>query len=61
MATLADRIERRLYNITVHNPSVMALYRETLGSVLSRGLLRKIAEEAAAECNAAELESIDTQ
>lgn len=47
--TLADRIEQRIKTIPVKGGAYMALYPETLRNVLSSGLIRKIAEEAAAE------------
>lgn len=47
MGTLADRIEARIRDIPASNPGYISVVRETLGAVLSRELLRKIAEEAA--------------
>lgn len=46
---LADRIERRIREIPANNPGVISFCHETIGSLLSHNLLRKIAEEAAAE------------
>ena len=47
--SLADRIEERIRKIPVTSTSHMALYQETLSNVLSRPLIRQIAEEAAKE------------
>jgi hypothetical protein len=47
--TLADRIEKRIAEIPASNPGYMAMTNETLGTVLDRNLLRRIAEEAADE------------
>lgn len=47
--TLVDRIEKRIREIPASNPGYVSLVREDLGMVLSHDLLRKIAEEAAAE------------
>lgn len=46
---LIARIEQRIGNIPAHNPGVIDLYPTTLRQQISRELLRKIAEEAAAE------------
>lgn len=50
--TLVDRIEDRIRAIPASNPGYIAFYPETLGHVLSRPLLRRIAEEAAEVCAA---------
>jgi len=51
--SLADRIEVRIREIPASNPGyVSAFAGETLGNVLSRDLLRKIAETAAKEAQA---------
>ncbi len=47
--TLAGRIEQRIRAIPTSNPSYISVAPETLGRLLSDRLLRKIAEEAAAE------------
>lgn len=51
--TLADRIERRLLNLPANNPGVISFHPTTLQNVMSRELIRRIATEAAAECQAA--------
>lgn len=54
MSTLVDRIEDRIREIPVSNLGYISVARHNLGSVLDRQLLRKIAEEAAAEALIAE-------
>lgn len=49
--TLADRIEKRIRAIPASNPGYVAVTRETLGDLLARDLLRKIALEAADEAS----------
>lgn len=53
MASLADRIEKRIREIPAHNPGVISCVQENLGRVLSRDLLRRIAVEAADEAKQA--------
>lgn len=47
--TLAERIEERIREMPACNPGYLAVVPETLGRVLHRELIRKIAEVAAAE------------
>lgn len=49
MASLADRIEKRIREIPAHNPGVISCMQENLGRLLARDLLRRIALEAADE------------
>jgi hypothetical protein len=47
---LVDRIEQRIRDIPTSNPMYITVQRETLGNLLDRMLVRKIAEIAAEEC-----------
>ena len=46
---LADRIEKRIREIPASNPGVVSFTESVLRNVLSRDLIRRIAEEAAKE------------
>jgi len=56
--TMADKIEDAISAIPASNPMVISPYQKTLGDLLDRNVLRKIAQIAAAVANG-EIENHD--